>query len=229
MPTRVGRHLRRRCSPRLMAAAFRAVASRRQTVATGTAPRRRRCASRFPAAPVGRPCDPFPLRFEDQPAAAEGHRRCIELLRLRKISDRARADGARACCLNNAPLFQFGFLDQGFWPDGLHTPPTDEAMRTDIASTRGFGNEPRAQTQSRSEPERWYYWADKLGLLVWQDMPSRRNTTPGGPPRTSPDEWRRCIDARLQPPVDRHVGPVNEGWGQPTPSGRAKMADWTAR
>jgi beta-galactosidase/beta-glucuronidase len=73
--------------------------------------------------------------------------------------------------LNNQPLFQFGPLDQGFWPDGLYTAPTDEALRYDIEMTKQLGFN-MARKHVKIEPARWYYWCDKLGLLVWQDMPS---------------------------------------------------------
>ncbi|HTL30602.1 MAG TPA: glycoside hydrolase family 2 TIM barrel-domain containing protein, partial [Tepidisphaeraceae bacterium] len=73
--------------------------------------------------------------------------------------------------LNNEPLFQIGLLDQGFWPDGLYTAPTDEALKYDIEITKKLGfNMIRKHT--KVEPDRWYYWADKLGILVWQDMVS---------------------------------------------------------
>ena len=146
---------------------------------------------------------------------------------LRKISIGPGPDGTTRLLLNNKPLFQFGFLDQGFWPDGLHTPPTDEAMRSDIAATLSFGMN-LARKHIKIEPERWYYWADKLGLLVWQDMPSGGNTTPEARANFA-DEWRRCIDARYNHPAIVMWVPFNEGWGQPDAAGTREMADWTAR
>jgi len=80
---------------------------------------------------------------------------------LRKISVGPGADGTARLLVNGKPLFQFGFLDQGFWPDGLHTPPTDEAMRFDIASTLGFGMN-LARKHIKIEPDRWYYWPTSL-------------------------------------------------------------------
>jgi len=73
--------------------------------------------------------------------------------------------------LNNKFVFQVGFLDQGFWPDGIYTAPTDEALRSDIEITKKLGMN-MARKHVKVEPDRWYYWCDKLGLLVWQDMPS---------------------------------------------------------
>ncbi len=73
--------------------------------------------------------------------------------------------------LNNKPLFQFGPLDQGWWPDGLYTAPCDEALKFDIVKTKEFGfNMIRKHT--KVEPARWYWWCDVLGILVWQDMPA---------------------------------------------------------
>ena len=146
---------------------------------------------------------------------------------LRKISVGRGADGAARLLLNNEPLFQFGFLDQGFWPDGLHTPPTDEAIRFDITSTLSFGMN-LARKHIKIEPDRWYYWADKLGLLVWQDMPSGGNNTPEARVNFA-SEWQRLIDARYNHPSIIMWVPFNEGWGQPDAAGTREVADWTAR
>jgi len=72
---------------------------------------------------------------------------------------------------NNEFLFQMGPLDQGFWPDGLYTAPTDAALKSDIEMMKRFGFN-MVRKHIKVEPQRWYYWADKLGLMVWQDMPS---------------------------------------------------------
>ena len=73
--------------------------------------------------------------------------------------------------LNNQPVFQLGPLDQGFWPDGIYTAPTDEALKSDIETMKAMGFN-MVRKHEKVEPARWYYWTDKLGLLVWQDMPS---------------------------------------------------------
>jgi beta-galactosidase/beta-glucuronidase len=78
---------------------------------------------------------------------------------------------ARRLYLNNEPLFHIGPLDQGWWPDGLYTAPTDEALKYDIEVTRELGFN-MARKHVKVEPARWYYWCDRLGLMVWQDMPS---------------------------------------------------------
>lgn len=72
--------------------------------------------------------------------------------------------------LNGEPLFHFGPLDQGWWPDGLYTAPTDEALKYDIVKTKEWGWN-MIRKHIKVEPARWYYWCDKLGVMVWQDMP----------------------------------------------------------
>src|SRR5262249_44121340 len=79
--------------------------------------------------------------------------------------------GVNRLHLNGKSYFMTGPLDQGFWPDGLHTAPTDEALKFDIEMTKKLGFN-TTRKHIKVEPERWYYWCDKLGLLVWQDMPS---------------------------------------------------------
>ena len=76
----------------------------------------------------------------------------------------------RRMALNNEPLFQFGPLDQGWWPDGLYTAPTDEALKFDIIKTKEMGFN-MIRKHIKLEPARWYYWCDVYGMLVWQDMP----------------------------------------------------------
>lgn len=79
--------------------------------------------------------------------------------------------GVKYLFLNNAPLFHYGTLDQGWWPDGLLTPPSDEAMRYDIEMTKAMGFN-MIRKHVKIEPDRWYYHCDQLGIMVWQDMPS---------------------------------------------------------
>ena len=79
--------------------------------------------------------------------------------------------GVKYLFLNNEPLFHYGTLDQGWWPDGLLTPPSDEAMRYDIEITKAMGFN-MIRKHVKIEPDRWYYHCDQLGIMVWQDMPS---------------------------------------------------------
>jgi len=150
---------------------------------------------------------------------------------MRKISLGKDAKGTTRMMLNNKFVFQFGFLDQGWWPDGLYTAPTDEALRYDIEVTKKLGFN-LARKHVKVEPDRWYYWCDKLGLLVWQDMPSGDEyVSPNDPDiiRTKESaeqfrlELRRMIEGfRNHPSIVVWV-PYNEGWGQYDTPGITKM------
>lgn len=141
---------------------------------------------------------------------------------MRKISLGKDSHGFTRMMLNNEPYFQFGPLDQGFWPDGLYTAPTDDALRYDIEMTKKLGFN-MARKHVKVEPERWYYWCDKLGLLVWQDMPSgdksiRRDAPDITRTPESGEEFERELTALVigrgdHPCIVMWV-PYNEGWGQ---------------
>ncbi|BBH67510.1 hypothetical protein ACTI_41950 [Actinoplanes sp. OR16] len=118
--------------------------------------------------------------------------------------------------LNGEFVFQAGTLDQGFWPDGLYTAPTDAALAFDLQKHKDLGFN-MVRKHIKVEPARWYYWADRLGLLVWQDVPS---TPPFDANRTAAQiaqfetEAREIIDEhRFSPAVITYV-PFNEGWGE---------------
>lgn len=146
---------------------------------------------------------------------------------MRKIERRADSNGIVRLFLNNRPLFQIGTLDQGWWPDGLYTAPSDEALRFDIETLKKLGFN-MCRKHVKVEPARYYYWCDKLGLMIWQDMPSAMFKTrstgvkPGGNDVAfSSDEdavFRRELRALLEntgnsPSIVGFV-PFNEGWGQ---------------
>ena len=90
---------------------------------------------------------------------------------MRKISIAPDANGIQKMMLNNKFLFEFGPLDQGWWPDGLYTAPTDAALKFDIEKTKEMGFN-MIRKHIKVEPARWYYYCDSIGMMVWQDMPS---------------------------------------------------------
>lgn len=141
---------------------------------------------------------------------------------MRKIAVAKDKHGVNRLFLNNQVLFQLGPLDQGWWPDGLYTAPSDEALRYDVEATRAMGFN-MARKHVKIEPLRWYYHCDQLGLLVWQDMPSG-DAYIG---HTDPDIQRVAQSARnyyrelgqLVRDFGNHPSiimwvPFNEGWGQ---------------
>ncbi|WP_436521350.1 AbfB domain-containing protein [Actinoplanes sp. HUAS TT8] len=116
--------------------------------------------------------------------------------------------------LNGEFVFQAGTLDQGFWPDGLYTAPTDAALASDIQKHKDLGFN-MVRKHIKVEPARWYYWADRLGLLVWQDIPSGGDATKSAAQIAEYEsEAREIIDEhRFSPAVITYV-PFNEGWGE---------------
>jgi hypothetical protein len=142
---------------------------------------------------------------------------------LRTVSLVPDAEGRPRIALNGQITFLHGPLDQGYWPDGLYTAPTDEALRFDLEKTKELGFN-FVRKHVKVEPARWYHWADRLGLLVWQDMPSP-TVSFDGPPGPAPDpvpEAQERFEAELAalvvqlrnvPSVIGWV-PFNEGWGE---------------
>jgi len=131
---------------------------------------------------------------------------------MRKISLGKDERGVNRIMFNNKPLFQFGFLDQGWWPDGLYTAPTDEALRYDIETAKRLGCN-MVRKHVKIEPQRFYYWCDRLGIIVWQDMPSGGGNSDERK-RQFELELKRMIDAgRNHPSIVMWVA-FNEGWGQ---------------
>lgn len=130
--------------------------------------------------------------------------------------------------LNGKPIFHYGPLDQGWWPDGLYTAPTDEALAYDVQKTKDFGFN-MIRKHVKVEPARWYYHCDRLGIIVWQDMPSG-DRGPGwntkeyfqGPESVRSleseenykKEWTEIITALKSQPCIGIWVPFNESWGQ---------------
>ena len=149
---------------------------------------------------------------------------------MRKTSIAPDRNGIQRMMLNNKFLFQFGPLDQGWWPDGLYTAPTDEALRFDIEKTKQMGFN-MIRKHIKVEPARWYNYCDKLGMLVWQDMPSgdlgnHWENRPGVIDRATDKErtqesenyyrkeWNTIIDVLYNFPCIVVWTPFNEAWGQ---------------
>jgi len=147
---------------------------------------------------------------------------------MRKVEVKKNSAGVERIFLNGKPQFMIGPLDQGWWPDGLYTAPTDEASRYDIEMLKKMGYN-MCRKHVKVEPARWYYWCDKLGFMVWQDMPSAMSKShPTGVKRDAP------VDAEFTPQEDKGFRaelrsmlsqlqnypsivawvPFNEGWGQ---------------
>lgn len=159
---------------------------------------------------------------------------------MRKISMEADENGIQRMLLNNEFVFQFGPLDQGWWPDGLYTAPTDSALLFDIQKTKEMGFN-MIRKHVKVEPARWYHHADSLGVLVWQDMPNgdwggRWGNNPGvegigeDMERTEASEkifrteWSEIMkDLHNFPSIVVWV-PFNEAWGQ---FKTAEITKWT--
>ncbi|ASR39607.1 glycoside hydrolase [Prauserella marina] len=131
--------------------------------------------------------------------------------------------GRPRIALNGRITFQHGLLDQGYWPDGCYTAPTDEALRFDLERTKSLGFN-TVRKHVKVEPARWYYWADRLGLLVWQDMPSLPVVldNPPGPQARPVAKARSRFETELAAMIEQLRGftsivvwvPFNEGWGE---------------
>jgi hypothetical protein len=143
---------------------------------------------------------------------------------MRKISLGKDEKGFTSMLLNNHPIFQAGPLDQGFWPDGIYAAPTDEALRFDIETMKRLGFN-MVRKHVKIEPERWYYWCDKLGLLVWQDMPSGGGGRGGTSQKdgvSSDEKISQQFESELHQLVETHLNHpsiimwvvFNESWGQ---------------
>jgi len=141
---------------------------------------------------------------------------------IRKISIGKTADGFTRMLLNNEFVYQNGPLDQGFWPDGIYTPPTEKAMVYDLQMTKKMGFN-MLRKHVKVENRIFYYWCDKLGILVWQDMPSGDKSIWGNLPDIDKSkeateqyelELKRMIETKYNHPSIIMWVPFNEGWGQ---------------
>ncbi len=147
---------------------------------------------------------------------------------MRKISTARDANGIMRLQLNNKDYFQYGPLDQGWFPDGLYTAPTDEALLYDIVMTKKLGFN-MIRKHVKVEPDRWYYHCDREGVVVWQDMPSgdygnewEPHVYGGGTDKARSmqskenyyNEWKEIMALCSQHPCVVIWTPFNEAWGQ---------------
>jgi beta-galactosidase/beta-glucuronidase len=147
---------------------------------------------------------------------------------MRKISRAQDADGIWRMQLNNKTLFQMGPLDQGWWPDGLYTAPSDEALAYDIVKTKELGYN-MIRKHVKVEPARWYYHCDRLGMIVWQDMPNgdkgpgwqqykwfegNEDVRAAESEANYRKEWQEIMDDFYSYPSICVWVPFNEAWGQ---------------
>lgn len=160
---------------------------------------------------------------------------------MRSVDIRRDESGHKRICLNGKPIFMYGPLDQGWWPDGLYTAPCDEALLSDIVLTKELGFN-AIRKHIKVEPARWYYHCDREGIVVWQDMPSGakganlwgRNVIGAGSDDTLDGhvkdnyykEWGEIMDAlRFHPSIVMWI-PFNEAWAQ---FDTEAVAEWTKR
>lgn len=126
----------------------------------------------------------------------------------------AKLNGVVRPFINGKFMMQLGLLDQGYWPDGILTAPTEEALKFDIEYTKNAGYN-LIRKHMKTEPQRFYYWADKLGLLVWQDMPAiwYQNEDTTVTRRVFRQELKAIIDDHYNSPSIITWVPFNENWG----------------
>ncbi|MDR0521814.1 MAG: hypothetical protein LBH00_08180 [Planctomycetaceae bacterium] len=134
---------------------------------------------------------------------------------MREISLGKDEKGITRMMLNDKFLFQHGPLDQGWWPDGLYTAPTDKALAYDVEVTKQLGFN-MLRKHVKAEPLRFYYHCDRLGILVWQDMPNfePRSQISEEAKANFRKEWKEIIETRINAPSIVVWVPFNEGWGQ---------------
>ena len=141
---------------------------------------------------------------------------------MRKISITKDQEGVNRIFLNNKPYFNLGTLDQGFWPDGLYTAPTDEALAFDIKAIKAMGFN-TIRKHIKVEPARWYYHADKLGMLVWQDMVNPNQRLPQGSKAAFEAQAKETIKQLHNYPSITTWVLFNEKWGQ---YDQARLTKW---
>ncbi len=139
-----------------------------------------------------------------------------------------KVNGVNRALLNGQFVLQLGLLDQGYWPEGAYTAPTEEALKFDIEAAKKTGFN-LIRKHMKTEPQRWYYYCDKIGILVWQDMPCVWH--PNGKDSALVrdryhKQWKEIIDEHYNAPSVVAWVPFNENWGA---FDVKNIADWTKK
>ncbi len=186
-------------------------------VATVRGPASKPLALEIPRPRLWSPQSPF--LYDLQVALRRGGKTIDEVrsyFAMRKIGVAKDAAGVARIRLNGREIFSFGPLDQGYWPDGVLTPPSDAAARFDVQYLRDIGCN-LVRVHVTVHPSRWYYWCDKLGLMVWQDFVSRpkmgSNLTPASTRQWEGEQARMIDNLENHPAIVMWIL-FNEGWGQ---------------
>ncbi len=172
------------------------------------------------------PQDPFLYTFKATLAQGDQRDNVTSYAGLRTIGIK-KVDGLNRIVLNGKTTFLLATLDQGYWPDGIYTAPTDAALKFDIQKTKDLGFN-TIRKHIKVEPARWYYWADRIGLMVWQDMPA----LPTGSNDKLSDADKASFRKDVTAIVEQLKGdtsiigwiPFNEGWGQWSIPAAAELA-----
>ena len=145
---------------------------------------------------------------------------------MREVEVRPGEDGKPRMMLNNKFVANMGTLDQGYWPDGVYTAPTDEGLRFDLVEHKRLGYN-MVRKHIKVEPDRWFYHADRLGLIVWQDMPSFSPVYDPNPAdqQQFEDELREVVDEHDSFTSVTTWVPYNEGWGELDQATTARVAE----
>ncbi|HEV2540139.1 MAG TPA: glycoside hydrolase family 2 TIM barrel-domain containing protein [Frateuria sp.] len=172
------------------------------------------------------PQDPFLYRFKAVLTRGDQHDEVTSYAGLRSVSVE-KVGGRNRIVLNGKPVFLLATLDQGYWPDGIYTAPTDAALKFDIQKTKDLGFN-TIRKHIKVEPARWYYWADRLGLMVWQDMPALPTGSNGKLSASDKANFRADVSAIVEQLKGETsiIGwiPFNEGWGQWSIPAAAELA-----
>lgn len=172
------------------------------------------------------PQDPFLYTFKATLTRGDQRDEVTSYAGLRSVAVE-KVGGRNRIVLNGKPTFLLATLDQGYWPDGIYTAPTDAALKFDVQKTKDLGFN-TIRKHIKVEPARWYYWADHIGLTVWQDMPALPNGHNDALSAADKAGFRADVSAI----VDQLKGetsiigwiPFNEGWGQWSIPAAAELA-----